>query len=236
MIIGSISENKDLEKRVSITPDLVKKYISLGFKVLIERDSTMGYRGRRKPYGSNTSSVYNIYFPRVSYRRTSSKEQIRKEKDFFSEGRNFSGSRRAHIRRLPEGSKPAKLQLILARKQSIEVPFGYTFVQKSMWGDKTMPVREKRYRTRSLHGIFYYTKKEVSEAEKIVSKLKESGIRARMDARDIRPGQKYYDWEIKGVPLRIEIGPRDIENNKVILSRRDIDNSKDIQRAKEILL
>ena len=38
MIIGSISENKDLEKRVSITPDLVKKYISLGFKVLIERD------------------------------------------------------------------------------------------------------------------------------------------------------------------------------------------------------
>jgi len=136
-------------------------------KVLIERDSTMGYRGRRKPYGSNTSSVYNIYFPRVSYRRTSSKEQVRKEKDFFSEGRNFSGSRRAHIRRLPEGSKPAKLQLILARKQSIEVPFGYTFVQKSMWGDKTMPVREKRYRTRSLHGIFYYTKKEVSEAEKI---------------------------------------------------------------------
>ena len=36
MIIGSISENRELEKRISITPDLVKKYISNGFDVLIE--------------------------------------------------------------------------------------------------------------------------------------------------------------------------------------------------------
>ena len=60
----------------------------------------------------------------------------------------------------------------------------------------------------------------VAEAEKIVSQLKESGIRARIDARDIRPGQKYYDWEIKGVPLRIEIGPRDLANNSVMCARR----------------
>jgi len=38
MIVGSISENKEIEKRVSITPDIVKKYISQGFKVLVERD------------------------------------------------------------------------------------------------------------------------------------------------------------------------------------------------------
>ena len=38
MIIGSISENKDLEKRISITPDLIKKYTSYGFKILIEKD------------------------------------------------------------------------------------------------------------------------------------------------------------------------------------------------------
>jgi len=60
----------------------------------------------------------------------------------------------------------------------------------------------------------------VAEAEKLVSKLKESEIRARMDARDIRPGQKYYDWEIKGVPLRIEIGPRDLANKSVMCVRR----------------
>ena len=60
----------------------------------------------------------------------------------------------------------------------------------------------------------------VSEAEKIVSKLKDAGIRARVDARDIRPGQKYYDWEIKGVPLRIEIGPRDLANDSFMSARR----------------
>ena len=38
MIIGSVSENQDLEKRISITPDLVKKYVSLGFKIIIEKD------------------------------------------------------------------------------------------------------------------------------------------------------------------------------------------------------
>ena len=38
MVIGSISENKDLEKRISITPDIIKKYISNGFKILLEND------------------------------------------------------------------------------------------------------------------------------------------------------------------------------------------------------
>jgi NAD(P) transhydrogenase subunit alpha len=38
MIIGSVSENKDIEKRISITPELVKKYTSQGFKILIEKD------------------------------------------------------------------------------------------------------------------------------------------------------------------------------------------------------
>ena len=38
MIIGSISENKEIEKRISITPDIAKKYISNGFEVMIEQD------------------------------------------------------------------------------------------------------------------------------------------------------------------------------------------------------
>ena len=47
------------------------------------------------------------------------------------------------------------------------------------------------------------------------------------DREEVTPGYKFNEWELKGVPIRIEIGPRDIENNKVILSRRDIDNSKE---------
>ncbi len=47
------------------------------------------------------------------------------------------------------------------------------------------------------------------------------------DREEVTPGYKFNEWELKGVPIRIEIGPRDIENNRVILSRRDIDNSKE---------
>jgi len=52
-------------------------------------------------------------------------------------------------------------------------------------------------------------------------KLKDEGIRSHVDERDISPGNKYYDWELKGVPIRIEIGPRDVEKKEVVLVRRD---------------
>lgn len=63
---------------------------------------------------------------------------------------------------------------------------------------------------------------EVSlEAEKIRMILEGSGIRVKLDDRDDRPGSKFYDWEIKGVPLRLELGARDIENKVVSFARRD---------------
>jgi prolyl-tRNA synthetase len=51
--------------------------------------------------------------------------------------------------------------------------------------------------------------------------LKNNGVRVHFDDRDIRAGKKYYEWEMRGVPLRLEIGPRDIENKKIIALRRD---------------
>ena len=60
----------------------------------------------------------------------------------------------------------------------------------------------------------------VSAAEEIVKTLKSERIRVKLDNRDIRPGQKYYDWEIKGVPLRIELGPRDLKSNSYMCARR----------------
>jgi len=50
--------------------------------------------------------------------------------------------------------------------------------------------------------------------------LRKSGYRVKIDARDLRPGQKYWDWEIKGVPLRLEIGPRDVDNGNAFAARR----------------
>ena len=59
-------------------------------------------------------------------------------------------------------------------------------------------------------------------------KLKNENIRIHIDDRDITPGNKYYDWELKGVPLRIEIGPRDIEKKEIVLVRRDTNEKKSV--------
>lgn len=55
----------------------------------------------------------------------------------------------------------------------------------------------------------------------VYENLCKTGIRAHLDDREITPGNKYYDWELKGVPLRIEIGPKDIEKNALTMVRRD---------------
>jgi prolyl-tRNA synthetase len=61
----------------------------------------------------------------------------------------------------------------------------------------------------------------LEEADKILAELKAAGLRVRLDAREtLRPGFKYNEWELKGVPLRIEIGPRDIEKGHVVVARR----------------
>ena len=135
-------------------------------KVLIERDSTMQYRGRRSPSNCKTNSVYHIYFPKVRYRRSSNAAQVKKEKDFFDESRKFSGTRRAHIRRLVTDQKPSKKQLLLAKRLDIWIPDGHTFVRESEWGSN-MTKREIRYRNTALNGLFYYDSRELTESEKI---------------------------------------------------------------------
>jgi len=59
-------------------------------------------------------------------------------------------------------------------------------------------------------------------AEKIAAELKEAGIRVQMDAREeFTPGWKFAEYEMKGVPLRVEIGPRDVQKKQAVLVRRD---------------
>ncbi|MFZ2618077.1 MAG: proline--tRNA ligase [Anaerolineae bacterium] len=65
--------------------------------------------------------------------------------------------------------------------------------------------------------------------------LKAAGLRAKLDLRDnYSPGFKFNDWEMRGVPLRIEIGPRDVQNGQLVLARRDIpgrEGKRSIERA-----
>jgi prolyl-tRNA synthetase len=58
-------------------------------------------------------------------------------------------------------------------------------------------------------------------ARDIQHTLVEAGIRVTLDDRDERPGWKFAEWELRGVPLRLEIGPRDIEKAQVLVARRD---------------
>ena len=58
-------------------------------------------------------------------------------------------------------------------------------------------------------------------ADRLRQEIAAGGIRVHLDARDgLKPGAKYYEWEGRGVPLRIEVGPRDVAAESVMLARR----------------
>ncbi len=59
------------------------------------------------------------------------------------------------------------------------------------------------------------------KAEELKTQLAKAGVRVKLDDTDNSPGWKFNEYEMKGVPLRIEVGPRDIENGVVTVSRRD---------------
>jgi len=68
------------------------------------------------------------------------------------------------------------------------------------------------------------------EANKLQAEL--TDYRVRIDRREGHsPGFKFNDWEMRGVPLRIELGPRDIANNEIVLARRDIPGREGKQSA-----
>ncbi|MGH9533851.1 MAG: proline--tRNA ligase [Terriglobales bacterium] len=59
-------------------------------------------------------------------------------------------------------------------------------------------------------------------ARRLRAELAAAGIRVKLDDRDnVSPGFKFNDWEMRGVPLRIELGPKDVAQNAVVLARRD---------------
>ncbi len=65
-------------------------------------------------------------------------------------------------------------------------------------------------------------KEGVLEANRaVLSRLQNAGFRAKMDDSDQSPGWKFAEYEMKGVPLRLELGPKDVEKNQCVLVRRD---------------
>ena len=81
----------------------------------------------------------------------------------------------------------------------------------------------------------------IPAARKIYDLLRKEGIRVKIDETDRTPGYKFADWEMKGVPIRLEIGPRDIEKEQVVLSKRNtgekiiVKNDELIGESKKLL-
>lgn len=68
----------------------------------------------------------------------------------------------------------------------------------------------------------------IEKAKEVEELLLNAGLRAETDTREMSPGWKFNEWEMKGVPVRIEIGPRDIENGVAAVMRRDTLEKKEV--------
>ena len=65
--------------------------------------------------------------------------------------------------------------------------------------------------------------KVMETANRLCGELKAAGLRVKLDDREeVTPGFKFNDWEMRGVPLRVEMGPRDLESGNVTFARRDM--------------
>jgi prolyl-tRNA synthetase len=79
------------------------------------------------------------------------------------------------------------------------------------------------------------------ECQRLRAELVAAGLRVKLDDGDERPGSKFNNWEIRGVPLRLELGMRDIEGGKVAYARRDtggkgaLDRSAIVPQVHEVL-
>ena len=80
--------------------------------------------------------------------------------------------------------------------------------------------------------------KILKESEKIKNKANSLGIKTEIDSDEKRPGEKYYEWELKGVPFRLEIGEKEFKKKKLTLFIRDtgkkeIIDTKDLSKIKK---
>lgn len=83
--------------------------------------------------------------------------------------------------------------------------------------------------------ILFGSEKEIKEilhaCKHVREMLSGAGFRVVLDDSDERPGAKYFKWEMKGVPLRIEIGPRDLKEKMVTLVRRDTSEKEPVSQS-----
>ncbi|EGL14636.1 MULTISPECIES: proline--tRNA ligase [unclassified Paenibacillus] len=72
----------------------------------------------------------------------------------------------------------------------------------------------------------------VARTDELFDELKQAGVRVRVDDRaDLSPGWKFNEYEMRGVPIRVELGPRDMENGQIVLVSRITGEKKIVQQV-----
>ena len=71
----------------------------------------------------------------------------------------------------------------------------------------------------------------IPAARDVAKRIENLGLRVKLDDSDKTPGWKFSEWEMKGVPLRVELGPRDIEKGQVVLAKRNTGEKIAIEMA-----
>ncbi|MFS0839316.1 proline--tRNA ligase [Paenibacillus sp. 1P03SA] len=72
----------------------------------------------------------------------------------------------------------------------------------------------------------------VARTDELFAELKQAGVRVRVDDRaDLSPGWKFNEYEMRGVPIRVELGPRDMENGQIVLVSRITGEKKIVQQV-----
>ena len=86
--------------------------------------------------------------------------------------------------------------------------------------------------------LFQFLSKEpklplvIAKAKEIADNLKAKGFSVVLDDREeYTPGWKFNQWELKGVPVRVEIGPRDLKQGQVVMVRRDTGQKAPVKEA-----
>ena len=75
-------------------------------------------------------------------------------------------------------------------------------------------------------------KKVMEEAKRVKEELERKGWRVKLDDREeLTPGSKYYYWELRGVPFRIEIGKREVEGEELTVARRDLGKRVKVKKS-----
>jgi prolyl-tRNA synthetase len=70
-----------------------------------------------------------------------------------------------------------------------------------------------------------------AEVDRVAAELRRAGVRVKVDDRDANPGAKFYEWEQKGVPLRVELGPKDLDAGSALVKDRLADEKTAVPLA-----